>query len=45
MVEQMEEALALGAPDIRAVAPSIPTLDSSVPPLAVANGCDLADEG
>jgi hypothetical protein len=28
MVEQMQEALALGAPDVRAVAPSIPTPDS-----------------
>jgi len=28
MVEQMEEALALGAPDVRAVAPSLPTPDS-----------------
>lgn len=28
MVEQMEEALALGAPDVRAVAPSMPNLDS-----------------
>jgi hypothetical protein len=28
MVDQMEEALALGAPDVRAVAPSIPTPDS-----------------
>jgi len=28
MAEQMEDALALGAPDVRAVAPSIPTLDS-----------------
>ena len=28
MVGQMEEALALGAPDVRAMAPSMPTFDA-----------------
>lgn len=40
MVEQMEEALALGAPDVRAVAPSIPTPDS-LPDVLAATGASV----
>lgn len=40
MVEQMKEALALGAPDVRAVAPSIPTPDS-LPDVLAATGASV----